>query len=336
MQNPEEDWILGPAAFLFQTPVRARKPRKPESLSSTRRGGLVRTFIHVARRCPEVMVKVTGSARGLRGIKEHLAYITRNGKIPGERESGESMEGSREVRAVAEEWWADSGTGRRKGTRDTINLILSMPPGIDPQAVAEAARAFAQKTFGGDHDYLLAHHNQVSDPKRPENPHAHLTIKTRGYQGQWLNPRKGDLQAWREAFAAELRARNVSAEATPRRARGVVRKGKRQSIHHMDQRRASRVTRWKLTQAIKTVAAGEEGVTAEPWVKAVQERQRKIRRAWNTLAQAFEQAGQPGLAREIKQFVAAMPLPQTEREHMITQARKLLEKQQVRDRGRGR
>lgn len=336
MQNPEEDWILGLAAFVFQTPVMARKPRKTETPSPKRRGGLVRTFIQVARRCPEVMVKVTGSARGPRGIKEHLAYITRNGKIPGERESGESMEGPREVRALAEEWWADSGTGRRKGTRDTINLILSMPPGIDPKAVSEAARAFAQKTFGGEHDYLLAHHNQVSDPKRPENPHAHLTIKTRGYQGRWLNPRKGDLQAWREAFAAELRARHVRAEATPRRARGVVRKSKRQSIHHMDQRRASRVTRWKLTQAIKTVAAGEEVVTAAPWVKAVQERQRKIRRAWNTLAQAFEQAGQPELALEIKQFVAAMPSPHTERQHMITQARKLLEAQHVRDRGRVR
>jgi hypothetical protein len=329
----DDDPLLGPAAFVFQTPLGAQKTRIRNSRRGMRLSGA--QIKRITRRRPEVMVKVTGSARGLRGLKEHLAYITRNGKLAGERENGERIEDAAEVRALAEEWWADGAT-RRKNTRETINLILSMPPGTDQSAVAEAARAFAEKTFGGDYDYLLAHHNHDSDPKRPENPHAHLTIKTRGRLGQVLNPRKTDLQAWREAFAAELRARKVHAEATSRKVRGVVRKGKRQAIHHLDQRRASRVTRWKLTQAIKTAAAGNEGTTPEPWGKAAQERQRKIRRAWDTLANAFEQAGQPGLAREIRHFVEAMPSPQTEREYMITQARKLLESQHVQDRGRGR
>src|SRR5581483_3835465 len=144
------------------------------------------------------------------------------------------------------------------------------------------------------------------------------------------------LQAWREGFAAELRARDVEAEATPRRARGVVRKGQRQAIRHMDKRRASRVTRWKLMQAIKTVAVGKNEPEKAPWVKAAQERQRKVRRAWNTLAAAFEDAGQPALAQEIQQFIGTLTPVLTEREHFIVQAKKLLEKQQVKDRGRDR
>lgn len=124
----------------------------------------------VARRRPEVMVKVTGSARGLRGLKEHLAYITRNGKILGERESGELILGATNVRSVAEDWWADCCRGRNARARDTINLILSMPPGTDATAVADAASSFARKTFGQDYEYLLAHHNHDSDPKRPEIP----------------------------------------------------------------------------------------------------------------------------------------------------------------------
>jgi hypothetical protein len=288
----------------------------------------------VAKRRPEVMVKVTGSARGFRGLKEHLAYITRNGKLIGEREDGSLIEGAANVRSLAEEWWDRGGVDRPARARDTINLILSMPPGTDPQAVAEAARTFAQKTFGGDYDYLLAHHNHDSDPKRPENPHAHLTVKARGREGQRLDPRKADLQAWRGAFAAELRQRGVVAEATPRRMRGVVRKGQRQAIRHMDARRASRVTQWKLQQAIKTVAAGKDAPDAEPWAQAAKERQRKVRRAWNTLAAAFDQAGQPKLAREIRQFVSTMPPALTEREHFIELARKLLAKQKVQDRGR--
>lgn len=293
----------------------------------------------VAKRRPEVMVKVTGSAWGLRGIKEHLAYITRNGKLIGEREDGTLIEGVANVRSLAEEWWDKGGVNRPARARDTINLILSMSPGTDPQVVAEAARAFAQKTFGGHYDYLLAHHNYESDPKRPENPHAHLTVKTQGREGQRLDPRKADLQAWREAFAVELRERGVVAEATRRRIRGVVRKGQRQAIRHLDARRETRVTRWKLVQAVQTAASGKEDAGGAPWAKAAKEKQRKVRRAWNTLAAAFEQAGQPKLAQEIRQFVSTMPPALTEREHFVVEARKLLAKRQieeerVKDRGR--
>lgn len=327
----DDEPLLGPAGLEFLTPVRPKRAKVPGKRSMRLSGAGIGRIV---RRRPEVMVKVTGSARGLKGIKEHLAYITRNGNITGERENGEHIEGAREVREVADEWWAD-GAARRKSTRDTINLILSMPPGTDQGAVAEAARAFAQKTFGGDYDYLLAHHNRDADPKRPENPHAHLTVKTRGRHGQSLNPRKVDLQAWREGFAAELRARGVIAEATPRRTRGVVRKGQRQAIRHMDARKATRVTKWKLIQAVKTASVGNDGAE-ELWAKATKEKQRKVRRAWHALAAAFEQAGQPKLAQEIKQFVGTMPPAQTEREHFIGLARELLAKQQVKDRGRSR
>jgi hypothetical protein len=101
------------------------------------------------------------------------------------------------------------------------------------------------------------------------------------------------------------------------------------------------VTKWKLTQAVLTASKGNDGAE-ELWAKAAKEKQRKVRRAWDTLAAAFEQAGQPKLAQEIRQFVSAMPPAQTEREHFVALARKLLDKQQqvakrqVRDRGRSR
>lgn len=74
------------------------------------------------------------------------------------------------------------------------------------------------------------------------------------------------------------------------------------------------------------------------WIQAkvAKDKQRKVRRAWNTLAAGFEQAGQPKLAQEIRQFVSTMPVALTEREHFVAQARKLLAKQQVKDRGRSR
>lgn len=48
MQNPEEDGLLGPAGFVFQTPAGDRKPRKAAGVYPKRRG-LVRSFARVAR-----------------------------------------------------------------------------------------------------------------------------------------------------------------------------------------------------------------------------------------------------------------------------------------------
>jgi len=323
----EEDPILGPAGFVFRTPVRAKRRRTgDQSGSGGRHAKVINQISRIVRRRPEVMVKVTGSARGFRSLKEHLAYITRNGKLEGERESGEVIRGTTGVHSLAVEWWGDCGIDRPTRARDTINLILSMPPGTDPQAVAEAARAFAHETFGDKYDYLLAHHNHDSDPKRPENPHAHLTIKTRGHDGQRLDPRKEDLQAWREGFAEQLRMHNVEAEATPRRARGVVRKGQRQAIRHMNVRRSSRVSWWKVNQALKTVTHDQAPEGAAPWTTATRERQRKVRRAWGQLAIALEDTGQAALAKEVKQFLANLPNLATEREALAAAAHKALAK----------
>lgn len=323
----ELDW-LGPAGFVFQTPIRAKKHKMDAPLKRRRRkpsggaGGALAKLARVVSRKPEVMVKVTGSARGFKSLKEHLAYITRNGKLIAERENGEEIEGSRNVKSLAEDWWSDAGEGRRKNARDTINLVLSMPPGTNRDAVAGAAKAFARSTFAGQFDYLLAVHDDT------DHPHAHITVKTFGLQGQRLDPRKDDLQAWRERFAEALRARGVEAEATPRRARGVVKKGQKQAIRHLDARRASRVTRWKLEQAIK--AAGSADETGElPWEHATKERQRKIRRAWGTIARALDGAGQVALSLQVKQFLDGLPAPVTEREQMLGQARKLVEQQRV-------
>lgn len=108
----------------------------------------------------------------------------------------------------------------------------------------------------------------------------------------------------------------------------------------MDQRTATRITRWKLTQAVKIASTGDDG-SGDRWAKIAKEKQRKIRCAWNTLAVAFEKAGQPELAQQIRRFVDTMSPAQTEREHLIAQARKLLDKQQIdkhqmRDCGRSR
>ncbi len=45
----------------------------------------------IARRVPEVMVKITGRTRDGGHLKSHLAYIGRNGKLPLEGTDGERI-----------------------------------------------------------------------------------------------------------------------------------------------------------------------------------------------------------------------------------------------------
>ena len=44
----------------------------------------------------------------------------------------------------------------------------------------------------------------------------HLTVKTAGLDGNRLNPRKSDIQRWREGFAEALRDQGIDATTTSR------------------------------------------------------------------------------------------------------------------------
>lgn len=61
-------------------------------------------------------------------------------------------------------------------------------------------------------------------------------MQAQGIDGTRLNPRKADLQRWREHFAEKLREQGVRANATPRTARGVSKRSKRQQTIHKTSR----------------------------------------------------------------------------------------------------
>ena len=182
---------------------------------SGRRGGEAAkaTLARLARRAPEVMVKVTGRTRDGGHLGRHLDYIGRNGAVRLEGPDGEVLADRSAFRALAEAWAEEQAVqpGRRRDTPLSHSIVLSMPRGTPPDRLEDAARAFAQAVFADRFDYVFAVHDEG------KHPHVHLTVRSLGREGQRLNPRKADLQAWREAFAGQLRARGVEAEAAPRR-----------------------------------------------------------------------------------------------------------------------
>ncbi|HYH56547.1 MAG TPA: hypothetical protein VD772_08050, partial [Anseongella sp.] len=156
-------------------------------------------------------------------------------------------------------------------------------------------------------------------------------VKCRGHDGKWLNPRKADLQHWRDLFAEKLREEGVDAEATPRFTRGVTRKAERSAVRHMarDDRahppRVPDVVSAKRKEIFKELMEEvKNGVTAppKPWEEAIKSRQNNVRRAWLSAAQALEQttadthSADKELPEAIRRFVSAMPSIDTERHLM--------------------
>lgn len=269
----------------------------------------------VANRASEVMVKVSGNTKGPAHVKAHLDYISRNGKLELENERGEILKGKDDVRAVHKEWTQDQGK-RRANTRDTTNVVLSMPKGTNPKAVKDSARAFAKEQFGENHQYVFALHEDV------DHPHVHISIKNLGYDGRRLHVKKGDPQIWREGFASELRKRGVDAEATPRASRGVVKKGVKQVIKHIrDKGITPEVDKAKIKEIVeefKDVRAGKPA-KPKPWEDKIKAKQQDVRKDWLSVAKELhgsEDKTDKKLSSDILDFVNTMPPMATERHEM--------------------
>ncbi|PLZ00429.1 hypothetical protein CY652_21425 [Burkholderia sp. WAC0059] len=222
---------------LFYEPVHARKAQRTGGAARIGRLAALREQIaRTVRQVPEVMVKITnrkGGRNGMGAIRAHLDYISRNGQVELEDQDGNLIAGRPAVRDLAQMWRsAGRGIEETSRRREAFNVMLSMPPGTDRIAVTDAARAFACEEFGEQRDYVFAAHDDEA------HPHVHIVVLARSRNGRRLNPRKADLQRWRERFAQELRDRGVEANATPRRTRGVTQQSETQTVRHMRTREA--------------------------------------------------------------------------------------------------
>ena len=310
---------------VWRPPVRPRRVRPETVLGAPAARSEVRArLVRLVQRAPEVMVKVTGRTRDPGHLAAHLTYITRNGELAGEGRDGWRIDGRREVLDLAADWSAASAMDRRRRSNspESLSIILSMPEGTDAIALTGAARAFAAETFADRFDYLFVLHTDVG------HPHVHLTVRALGEDGSRLNPKKADLEAWRQDFARALRERGIAAEATPRRARGVTRKPERTAVRKLRERaergQASlpRVRRGAYLEAAKA-AFGPAG-DAEPWEVATMRRTATVRAVY--LAQARLLSTSPDaadrvLGAQVEAFVRSWPAPDTQRLALARQLR---------------
>ena len=311
-----------PLSIVLWVPVR-RRQNKLAPPGGTGLRDQLKQAIRIASKAPEVMVRISGKARGARHVQCHLQYITREGALVAEDECGQLVVGRQMVGDVADLWMGGAEHRRRSNSRDTVNVVLSMPHGTDREKLLKAARRFAYATFATEHAYLLVQHNDT------DHPHCHLTVRSLSFNGQRLDPRKRDLQAWREDFAQACRDVGLAAEASPRRTRGVVRKAKSPAVWHADKARRSRVQKAKVAEAIRTIHSPD---TEAPWTHAIATRQRQIRAGWEATAREIERSGLAetiALANRVRAFVQQMPPMETERQQLKRKVLDHLKQQRI-------
>lgn len=321
---------------VWRPPVRPRSvlPRAVLRPSQASSGGSRARLQRIADRAPEVMVKVTGRTRDAAHLRAHLEYISRNGQLELEGADGALIFDRRELAELVDEWTGAAGVSRsrRKDSPLSHSVILSMPAGTSEIAVRDAARAFAADMFAGRHDYVFTLHTDTL------RPHVHLSICSRGHAGDRLNPKKADLELWRQTFAQALRDRGVEAEATPRRARGVTRKAERTPLRKIrDRHESGKGAMAQVRQAAYRDAAGaafqgQTGRTA--WEQKIVDRQGAVRGLYRAQARLLGQSNDPAdraLGAKVEAFVRDMPQADTQRLALARELRAANEAMRRRD-----
>jgi hypothetical protein len=202
------------------------------------------------RGAKEVLVKISGGGRDADGVQAHFEYIDRHGKFDIETDHGEVLHGKTAATELINDWALDYGAvpgaphsrskvgadGKRREPRQAFNIVLSMPAGTPPQKVLKAVKKFAREEFAHQHRYAMALHTEEKG-KHGMHPHVHLVVKAEHeYDGTRLNPRKADLQRWRERFAEYLTELGVAATATRREDRGFDKTHKKTPIYRAARR----------------------------------------------------------------------------------------------------
>lgn len=317
-------------AFAPPAPRRGKRERPVLSGGGGARSASPAAKARLARvvtKAPEVMVKITGRTKDAGHLRAHLEYISRNGEIPVETRDGAFVVGRPGVHEFGDGWRneVEADPRHRANSPYSVNIILSMPPGTDPHLLKDAVRAFAGETFRDRFDYVFAYHDDT------RHPHVHLTVRPFGDNHERLNPRKADLEQWRQTFAQKLRDRGVAAEATPRRARGVTLKAQKTPVRKMIEKGTTpNVLRQARIEAGR--AAFGRDTDLRPWEAASRARQQEIRSIYLREAKdlaASSSAEDRALGRRLEAFVRSMAQPDSQRLSMAREIREAHERQRL-------
>ncbi len=266
------------------------------SSTPLQKGFALRNLVSAALEHPEVMVKIPrrkGLSNGLRGIKNNLDYISRNGDLDLEDQDGNLISGKSEINELLLEYEL-LGVEEESDKREALNLVLSMPPHTNPVALKDAVREFAQEQFP-DNRWVMVQHLDT------DHPHCHLNILMRNRYGIRLNPRKNDLYIWRLRFAEKLRENGIQCTATRRQHRGKFTKTENGILRHIRQStRQSYVYRERAKQLMTALENNQRPTS--PFIEKQLQTQGVIKSEYGFIAKELYQLGYKKEAKLISQL----------------------------------
>jgi hypothetical protein len=271
------------------------------------------------QRAPEVMVKVlTQGSTNLAAVGAHVDYIGRHGTLALETEEGERLHGRDSADTLIEQWDLDLQAHRRSAdliasvgrrpARLMHKLILSMPAGVAPHGVHQAARRFLRDEFAGKHRYAFVLH--TDEP----HPHVHVVLKAVSERGVRLHIDKRTLRRWREGFAERLRAVGIEANATDRAVRGRSKDAKHDAIFRAARRGSSTHMQQRVETVLQELSRGR--IRVEPGKHRLLSTRSHVEAGWRAVKRALLNEGKRALAEQVDEFLSRMPPARTEKEHM--------------------
>jgi len=295
--------------------------------------------LRAARGVPQAVVKVMKKfPHGAKGVSACMDYISREGELPLETESGEVILGRPDRKALVKNWAVDFD--QRKDSRDAAHIVFSMPAGSPVEALKAAVRTVGHKVFAG-HEWVFAVH---TDKK---HRHAHMVLKMRGRESnKKIDFKKADLHRLREQFAEAAREQGVELAASSRAARGVGRKGVSQAVFQLRQKGIRPdVDKDAHQEAYRDLI--DNNWNPKPWEAAMAQRNKREREA--NLQEAAELRKAAALktqqereqllrdARLLEQFAQRMPQAKSWRQEVMEKAfAKVLEERKIKFRHHGR
>ncbi len=220
-------------------------------------------------------------------IAAHFRYIAKAGRLPFEGDRGVVEEGREALRDLAWQWqYGGSYIDAVSHRREAFNIMLSMPSGTDALSIQRAAREFAKAELAGHRWVMVLHDHQA-------NPHVHLSVRAEGREGKRLNPRKADLQRWRETFAEKLRGWGIEAEASRQATRGQLR-----NYEPLWRVKAAEAGRLRSPRSTSKTGSGSERSRKEAIV------------AWTHIARGLagsDDAADRALAESVDRYVRTTP-----------------------------
>lgn len=268
--------------------------------------------MRTVRGVPEVMIKVSGGARTIRGVASHLEYLETRADL--ETDDGAMLAEKGLGRELLKDWDLEVDEIRRHTSRAIAagreppklvhNLVFSMPKGTPPDRLRKAVRKFAVEKFGLRHRYAMALHTDQA------HPHVHFVVKAVSEQGERLNIRRATLREWRRDFARYLRDYGVEANATERAVRGSAHQNWKNGIFWASRRGDSSFLRGRAVSAAGELRDG--GAPSEKGKQRLVDTRRDVERGWWAFADTAARAGMRDLAAQARRFIDRMPPARTD------------------------